>query len=161
MGTRVVPAEGGCSEPSPGLTALWAATWMAGMRSAMWAGLLGLALVVSGCVGTLDGRHRAGVPFVKDSVEGRYERPVERVYSAAREVIRYNGTLIRESTQHGETNTVRVLEGKVNQRSVWVRVEPLDPKVTRVVVQVRTPAGGKDLDLAHELEKQIALQLTR
>ncbi|GIX50518.1 MAG: hypothetical protein KatS3mg132_712 [Limisphaera sp.] len=76
-------------------------------------------------------------------------------------MIRYNGTLIRESTQHGETNTVRVLEGKVNQRSVWVRVEPLDPKVTRVVVQVRTPAGGKDLDLAHELEKQIALQLTR
>ncbi|GIX50517.1 MAG: hypothetical protein KatS3mg132_711 [Limisphaera sp.] len=50
------------------------------MRSAMWAGLLGLALVVCGCVGTLDGRHRAGVPFVKDSVEGRYERPVERVY---------------------------------------------------------------------------------
>lgn len=131
------------------------------MRNVFWVGLLIAAMVGGGCVGTLDGRRKAGVPFVKDSVEGRYERPVERVYAAAREVIRFNGTLVRESTQHAETNTIRVLEGKVNQRSVWVRVQPLDPKVTQVVVQVRTPAGGNDLDLAHELEKQIALQLTR
>lgn len=148
-------------DASPGLTASGGPGWMSFMRTAWMVGLLGVALVAGGCVGTLDGRRQAGVPFVKDRVEGRYERPVERVYAAAREVIRFNGTLVRESTQHGETSTVRILEGKVNQRTVWVRVEPVDPKVTSVVVQVRTPAGGKDLDLAHEIEKQIALQLTR
>jgi hypothetical protein len=62
---------------------------------------------------------------------------------------------------HGNTNIVRVVEGKVNQRSVWVRVEPVDARITSVMVQVRTPGGGKDVDLTHELEKQIALQLSR
>jgi hypothetical protein len=33
--------------------------------------------------------------------------------------------------------------------------------VTAVIVQVRTKGGGRDLDLAHELEKQIALKLVR
>jgi len=156
---RVSPGKRWIS--SRGLTGLGRRGCMVPMRISCTVGLLSAALLAGGCVGTLDGRRTAGVPFVKDRVEGRYERPVERVYAAAREVIRFNGTLVRESTQHGETNTVRVLEGKINQRSVWVRVEPVDPKVTSVVVQARTPAGGKDIDLAHEIEKQIALQLTR
>lgn len=116
--------------------------------------------MIAGCVRSLDGRKRAGVPFVKDSIEGRYERPVEQVFAAARKVVEFNGTLSTEGTIHG-TNTVRVLEGKVNQRSVWVRVEPVDARITSVIVQVRTPGGNKDTDLTHELEKQIALQLAR
>jgi len=101
------------------------------------------------------------VPFLKDRVQGRYERPVEEVFAAAKEVIKFNGTLVNESTLHTTTNTVRALEGKVNQRNVWVRVEDIDPKVSGVTVQVRTKAGGKDTDLTHELEKQIALKLVR
>jgi hypothetical protein len=132
---------------------------MAAMKTQYVAALAGAALLGAGCVGTVDGRHRAGVPFVKDKIEGRYERSPDQVFAAAREVVRYNGTVIRESTVLGGTNTVRVLEGKVNQRSVWVRVEPVDAKVTSVLVQVRTKGGGKDINLTHELEKQIALQL--
>jgi len=132
---------------------------MAAMKTQFVAALLGAALCGAGCVGTVDGRHRAGVPFVKDKMEGRYERPPEQVFAAAREVLKFNGTILRESTVLGGTNTVRVLEGKVNQRSVWVRVEPVDAKVTSVVVQVRTQSGGKDTELTHELEKQIALHL--
>jgi len=129
------------------------------MRTQIVAALVGAALLSAGCVGTVDGRHRAGVPFVKDKIEGRYERSPDQVFAAAREVVRFNGTLVRESTVLGGTNTVRVLEGKVNQRAVWVRVEPVDAKVTSVLVQVRTKGGGKDINLTHELEKQIALQL--
>jgi hypothetical protein len=33
--------------------------------------------------------------------------------------------------------------------------------VTEVIVQTRTAGGGADLDLAHELEKQIALKLVQ
>lgn len=116
---------------------------------------------MTGCISSLDGRTHGGVPFVKDTMEGRYERPVDQVFAAARKVLEFNGTLVNESTMFGGTNTVRVLQGKVNQRSVWVKVEPVDPRITSVMVQVRTPGGAKDADLTHELEKQIALQLAR
>jgi hypothetical protein len=59
------------------------------------------------------------------------------------------------------TNDVAALalEGKVNQRSVWIRVEQVDPKITAVIVQARNKWGGRDLELVHELEKEIALKL--
>jgi len=130
------------------------------MKTKCFAAMVGVAVVLAGCVSSLDGRKHAGVPFLKDTIEGRYERTPDQVYAAARRVIEFNGTLVNETTIHG-TNVIRVLEGKVNQRSVWARVEPVDARVTSVQVQVRTPGGGKDADLAHELEKQIALQLAR
>ena len=40
-----------------------------------------------------------------------------------------------------------------------VRVEEVDPKVTRVLVQCRTKGGGADLALASEIDKRIALRL--
>jgi hypothetical protein len=120
---------------------------------------LGSLLLASGCVDTVNGRQTGGIPFIKDMVEGRYERPVDQVYKASVDVVRYNGTLLTESTLHSETNTVKTVEGKINQRSVWIRVEPVDSKVTSVKVQTRTTTGVGDLDLAHEIEKQIALHL--
>jgi len=71
--------------------------------------------------------------------------------------------LLSESTLHGGTNTAGVLalEGKVNQRNVWISVEQIDSKVSAVIVQARTKAGGKDIELCHDLEKQVALKLVR
>jgi hypothetical protein len=117
----------------------------------------GMAGVMTGCVETVDGRSQAGVPFVKDKVEGRYEVPVGQVFEAAKKVLAFNGTLTSENTINHS------LEAKVNQESVWVRVEEVDAAkpVTHVIVQSRTKAGGTDLDLAHEIEKQIALNLVR
>ncbi|HWW01864.1 MAG TPA: DUF3568 family protein [Candidatus Acidoferrum sp.] len=129
------------------------------MRTIIFAGLIGAIVVGAGCVNTVSDRTTAGVPFIKDRVEGRYERPLERVFQAAKDVIKKNGVLANESTLYNQTNTVKTVEGKVNQRSVWVRVEAIDPKVTAVVVQTRTTGGGSDIDLAHELEKEIALEL--
>jgi len=133
------------------------------MKTKICAGLIGsLVLVVAaGCVSTVSGDKTAGWPLIRDSVEGRYERPVDQVFEAAKEVVKFQGTLIKESTLHAETNAVKTVEGKVNQRTVWVRVEALDPKVTGVTVQTRTPGGGSDIDLAHEIEKQIALKLVK
>jgi len=131
------------------------------MNTKLFAVFLGAAVVLTGCYSTPDGKKHAGVPIIKDQIEGRYERSADQVLEAAKEVIKFNGTLVSESTLHGGTNLVRSLEGKVNQRSVWVRVEQLDPKVTSVVVQVRTKGGGRDFELNHELEKQIALKLAR
>jgi Protein of unknown function (DUF3568) len=131
------------------------------MKMKLLFAVFGTAVVLwtTGCVDTVTGRQAGGLPFVKDQVEGRYERSVDQVFKAAIDVVKFNGTLLNESTLHTETNLVKTVEGKVNQRSVWIRVEPVDPKITSVKVQTRTTAGVGDLDLAHEIEKQIALQL--
>ena len=136
---------------------------LAPMKTKLFASVAVVALVafVVGCVNTVSGRKTAAVPFLKDRLQGRYERSVEEVFTAAKEVVQLNGTLLNESTLHTSTNAIRVLEGKVNQRKVWVRVEEVDPKVSCVTVQVRNKAGGKDTDLTAELEKQIALKLVR
>lgn len=99
------------------------------------------------------------MPFVKDKIQGRYERSVDQIFEASKEVIKENGVLVREGVLYNQTNEVKTVEGKVNQRNVWVRVEAVDPKVTEVTVQTRTSGGGSDIDLAAELQKQIALKL--
>ena len=129
------------------------------MKTTISAVLLGLIFIGVGCVSTVNERTTGGVPFVKDKVQGRYERPVEQIFAVTKEVIKENGVLVNEIVHFYRTNTVRTVEGKVNQRSVWVRIEAVDPKVTEVTVQTRTPGGGADIYLAHELEKQIALKL--
>ena len=131
---------------------------VARMKTRFLAVIAGVAVVAAGCVGTASGRKTAAVPWVKDKFESRYERPASQIFEAAKEVVRLNGTLLTESTLHG-TNTVLALEGKVNQRTVWISVEQIDPKVSLVVVQARTKGGGTDLDLVRELDKQIALKL--
>lgn len=131
------------------------------MKKTIFAILLGAVLAGAGCVGTIDERKTVGVPFIKDRVAGRYERSVDQVTQAAKQVVTSNGVLVNESTLYDQTNAVRTVEGRVNQRTVWVRVEWVDPKITAVTVQTRTPGGGSDIDLAHEIEKQIALKLVR
>ena len=115
--------------------------------------VLCLATVMGGCVRSLDGRHHMGVPFMKDSVVGKYERSVTEVFNAAKEVLKFNGVLYAENT------IAHTLEAKKDPSTIYVRVDEVDPKVTAITVQVRTKAGGTDIDLAHEIEKQIALKL--
>jgi hypothetical protein len=112
-----------------------------------------LLTVLSGCVGTVDGRSRAGVPFSKDTIESRYERSAAQIFDAAKEVLKYNGTLTAENTINNS------LEGKVDTRTVWVAVDEVEPKVSRVRTQARKKSGGGDIDLAAEIDKQIALRL--
>ena len=114
--------------------------------------LIGI-VVFSGCVATVDGRHKLGVPLMKDSLESRYERSPMEIWSVAQEVLKYNGQL------YGRDDLTSTLEAAVNNRTVWVKIEPLDDRVTRVIVQTRTKGGVPDLELASEIDKQIALRL--
>jgi hypothetical protein len=134
------------------------------MKTRVFAALLGLAVVVTGCVSKVSGGKTAGVPWGKDRIEARYERSLDQVYQAAIEVIRFKGLVVNESTLHGQTNAVnqivKTIEGKVDQRTVYIRMEQVD-KVTAVAVQARTSGGGGDIDLAATIDKQIALKLVR
>jgi hypothetical protein len=75
------------------------------------------------------------------------------VVEAAKVVLNRYGKINAENT------VTRSYEARVDTRNVWVKVNEIDPKVTEVVVQVRTRYGGTDLDLAAQLEKEIALEL--
>src|SRR5204862_5543470 len=113
----------------------------------------GLAVLIAGCVNTVDGRKNPGLPFVKDKIEGSYQRPAAQVFAAAKEVLAFNGVLTGENTINNS------LEAKVDTRRVWVKVDEVEPKVTRVLVQARRKNGASDLGLAAEIDKQIALRL--
>jgi len=111
------------------------------------------AMVTSGCYTDQAGRQRAGVPLMRDQIERRYERTAAEIWTAAKDVLNYNGTLYSEDLL---TNT---LEGSVNERRVWVKVEELDRVVTRVVIQARAKGGAPDMVLVGELHTQIAVRL--
>jgi hypothetical protein len=131
------------------------------MKMKFFAVLVGAVIVTAGCVSTVSNTHSPALTWSKDKVEGRYERSVDQVYQASVAVIQNNGVLLTEFIPHDSTNTVRSLQGKVNERNVWIRVESVDPKITEVTVQARSTWGVSDIDLAHELEKEVALQLAR
>jgi hypothetical protein len=109
--------------------------------------------VVTGCQHTPDGRRRAGVPFVKDTIESRYQRPTAQIFAAARQVLELNGTLTGENTINS------TLEAQIDNRSVIVKVDEVEPGVSRVLVEARRKGGAADIDLAAEVDKQIALKL--
>src|SRR4030095_60113 len=121
--------------------------WIGSLASAVF------VLGISGCVPTVDDRHRAGVPFTDDRVEGRYERTPLELWTAAKDVLTHQGTLTSEDTLKN------VLQANVDERRIWVKVEDLDSKVSRVIVQARTKSGGADKDMAAFIDKQIAVRL--
>ena len=115
--------------------------------------LTALVIATPGCYKTMDDRSKFGVPFKKDKMAGQYERSIDQVQAAARKVLQYNGTVISDDIIN------RVMVGKVDTRTVYVKLTELEPNLTGVTVQARTKGGGADIDLAAEVDKQIALQL--
>ena len=134
---------------------------MTHMKTQFLVGILGTLIVAVGCVSTVNDRSTVGDPFVNDKLENRYERTVDQAYGASVDVVKVLGVVERESILTPGTNQVRTLEGRVNQRKVWVRVQSVDPKVTAVTVQVRTSAGASDKPLTHEIATQIAVMLAQ
>ena len=100
------------------------------MKTKIFLTFLGVAIIATGCIKTVSDKQTAAVPFKKDRVEGRYQRSVDQVYQAAVQVIQSDGVMVTEFIPHETTNTVRALQGKVNQRNVWVRVAAVDPQIT-------------------------------
>jgi hypothetical protein len=115
--------------------------------------VLVMAFISTGCVGTVDNRKVAGVPLVKDKIVRVYERPVLQTWGAAKDVLAANGTIIHEDVMQS------TLTARIDTRTVRVKVEAVDAKMSRVTTQVRTRMGNSDLDLGGEIDKQIALRL--
>lgn len=114
---------------------------------------LSLLIVGTGCYSTADGHMRAGVPLAKDRLVTRYDRGVNQVLNAAREVLKRNGQIQTDDSAGS------ALYAKVNQRNVWIKVSEVDEKVSEVTVQARTRMGTADIDLASKLNNEIGIQL--
>ena len=111
------------------------------------------SLFLNGCVDTVDGRHRAGMPFQKDRAEGRYARPTADLWVAAKDVLKYHGTINSEDLAR------QSLQGNVDERNIWITVSAVDAKVSQVLVQARSKGGFADYQMAAYLEKEIAVRL--
>ena len=131
------------------------------MKKTIFAVLAGAALFTTGCVSTVTETHSPATTWSTDHIDARYQRTPEQVYQAAMTVIQRNGVVITELIPHATTNVVRSLEGKVNQRNVWVRVEAVDSKITQLSVQARSSWGVSDVAVASDLVTQIALELAK
>ena len=130
------------------------------MKKAIFAVFAGLALITTGCVKTVSDTHSFATTWSQDSISARYPRTMDQVYQAAVRVIVNNGVLNREYITPG-TNVIRSLEGKVNQKNVWIRVQAVDANTSQVDVQARSSWGVSDVSLASELNTEIALQLAK
>jgi hypothetical protein len=109
-------------------------------------------VAITGCVSTPTGSEPS-LTFNSGDRIAKYQRPVEQLAEATKTVLTRNGKLILYNVVN---NTFKA---RINERDVWVTISKVDAKTTQVEVQARTSVGG-DIDLAAEIDKQIALQLT-
>ena len=123
------------------------------IRFLMSLAVLAVSIVLTGCVSTVDGHVRMGMPLTKDKIESRYHRSIPQLIAASKVVLARNGSLVSDDTIN---NTVTA---RVDTRTVWVKATEVDANVTGVIVQARAKSGAADVDLASEIDKQIALHL--
>ena len=116
--------------------------------------MLVLTFLGTGCYSTVEGNSKAGVPWARDSVVSRYQRTIPQMVAVVKGVLILNGQLI------GDNTIAQTLHAKVDGRDIWVKFEDVDGRVTQMTVQARTGGGRADLDLAIELDRQIAVTLT-
>lgn len=117
--------------------------------------------MATGCVQTVSDTDTFAMYYGRDMVSNRYDRPFDEVYQAAFNVVKNDGAIVREYVSHEYTNSVRSVEGRVNNRKVWIRVGSVDSKITQVDVEARTKAGMTDIDLVHQLGTEVALELAK
>lgn len=114
-------------------------------------GVLILPIAFSGCALFLVGAGAAGgIAVSKDTIEGHFDKKLEAVWKASREVLMREGFIRIEDKLHGE------IEAEVKKSQVKIEILPVSEKTVRMRVKARK--GHKLLpnpDLANELYNQI------
>jgi hypothetical protein len=114
---------------------------------------LSFSIFLTGCVSTVDGHSKMGVPLMKDSIQSRYERSKATMVTATKAVLGNIGTVTAQDVINN------VITAKVDTRTVWVKIFEVEPRLSALIVQARSKGGAPDVDLASEVDKQIALYL--
>jgi hypothetical protein len=109
----------------------------------------GAMILGAGCYRGGDERVHFGMPFGKDTIVSRYERPYQLIYTATKEVLKRNGTVTNDDSV---TKTIRA---QIDTNTVWVQLDDSEAKIVRVSVQARSYGGAPNVALASEIDKQI------
>jgi len=118
-----------------------------------------VALFLVGCVNTVTQNQPGTLPTYRDRLETRQQKPLEPVFEASKRALNSFGNITAEGKVFVGTNQVRIVEGNINGRAVYMRVEEINPQLTSVLVQVRTKMGGTDLSVAKDVVRRIAVEL--
>jgi hypothetical protein len=113
--------------------------------------------LATGCVETVDGHMKAGMPLTQDKIVKRFDRSLAQTITATRTVLTRDGRL---EVDNIAANTFQAqIKNHDKWETVWVKLEEVESKLTQVTVQARTTMGT-DIDLAADISTRIALQLT-
>lgn len=121
--------------------------------------LVAMAVGLAGCVSKVTETNPGFKPAYQDRLENRYAKGIDQVYDAAQKAVESYGNVTRSGNVLSATNQVRTVEGQINGRSVYIRLEEIAPNTTTAVIQVRTKAGGTDLPVAKDVIRQIGVYL--
>ena len=114
-------------------------------------GLISMSLLFSGCALFLFGAGAAGgLAISKDTIEGHFDKKLDPVWKASREVLVQEGFIRLEDRPHGR------IEAEVRKSEVKIEILPVSEKTVRIRVKARK---GRNLlpnpDLANELYNKI------
>lgn len=129
------------------------------MKKILNLALLAALLGAVGCVNTVTKNEQGMKPSYKDRLDANYAKPIDQVFEASKRAVTSFGNVTKEGSVMTGTNQVRVVEGSINERLIYIRLEQVKPKQTAAVVQVRTKLGGTDLKTAKEVVDRIAVEL--
>jgi hypothetical protein len=129
------------------------------MKKVMLAVLAGATLCLAGCVSPVTTDNPGKAPAYRDRIEAKYQQPAQKVFEAAKRAFNSYGTITRESSSVSSAVQLCFIEGTVNQDHVWIRVEGTSPTATKMIVQIRAPFGGTNLQMANELIQRTEFEL--
>ena len=131
------------------------------MRKGLIIILAGATLVLSGCVSKITQDNPGKPPGYRDRLETQYQQPAQKVFEAAKRAFNSYGNITRESASVSSAAQLCYIEGNLNADRVYIRIEGTTPTTTKMIVQVRAPFGGSNLQMANELIKRTDFELGR
>ena len=123
--------------------------------------LAAATLGVAGCVSKVTQDNPGRPPAYRDRIESQYKQPAEKVFEAAKRAFNSFGNITRESSSVSSAAQLCFIEGLINGNRIYIRIEGTSPTSTRMIIQVRAPGGGTNLQMANELHRQTEIELAR
>ena len=115
------------------------------MRKGLNIILAGLALCLAGCVSKVTQDNPGKAPVYRDRIESQYKQPAEKVFEAAKRAFNSFGNITRESSSVSSAAQLSFIEGNINDNRVYIRIEGVSATSSKMIVQVRSSAGGTNL----------------
>ncbi len=107
--------------------------------------------LLSGCALFLIGGGVAGgIAISKDTIEGNWDKSIDNVWSASRQVMMQEGFIRLEDKARGK------IEGEVRKSQVEIEIHKISEKTVQIHVKARKGHNLlPDMDLANELYNKI------